>query len=227
MAPEVHEHTEATGMKAYMAQEVHEHTESTGMTAYVASEVHEVRRSVTSQNIARDIEYSGSSQLPDSSQADGRSTRCGGSQGGLGSSATCRWREKYACSKMVSSRSALDQQIQDVLGSPSNPAGPEGRSRPFGPGVGPPGGLCGSASWARGPVRPDIMASPGSCDPEILYAREDLALSTKVQEERLYAEEPEKFEDTDTMEYLRQALSLAEERQDEGEMYFARLHLLR
>ena len=48
-----------------------------------------------------------------------------------------------------------------------------------------------------------------------------------VQGERKHAEELTKFEDTDTMEYWREALSLTEERQDESEMHFERLHLFK
>ena len=48
-----------------------------------------------------------------------------------------------------------------------------------------------------------------------------------VQEERTYDEEPAEFKDSDMVEYWRQALSLAKERQDEGEVYFVPLHLFK
>ena len=45
----------------------------------------------------------------------------------------------------------------------------------------------------------------------------------KMEHEKqcLLTEEPAKFEDMNMMEYWREALSLAEERQDEGKMHFA------
>ena len=206
-------HTDATGMKAYMVPEVHEHTDATGMKAYMAPEVHDVRRSVASQG--KEVKAYVAPEVH-------------GVQHGVTSQGNVR--------RIVASwgKPAIAEERSSVLGdgSESSATGSRGQSKK---GVG--ASAC-SGVLARGENQSSVPSNPGSQNSGRPSRAEgsahgsseadDHGLEGKgaaegaegssstsppiVQEERTNTEEPEKFEDTDTMEYSRQAPSLAEER---------------